>query len=167
MHRINNQSGFTLLEVMIAAAVLAIGMLAYAGMQLSGTRGNADAISITGKSNWAADQVEKLLAMTYDDLVAMDVDGDGTNQDTLEVGLDKDDNGDTVVDNNENFGLHHDTAATADGNTVSPDNRFSIFWNVAVDKPLINTVTVNVIVMSSQQGNAQPLHFDYIKARLN
>ncbi len=166
MKTINNEAGFTLIEVMIAALVLAVGVLAYTGMQITAITGNTTSISITGKSNWAADQIEKLLAMPYDDLVDLDVDGDGTNQDPLEVGTDNDDNGDTTVDANENFGLHHNTAATADGSATSPDanNTYTIFWNVAVDKPLTNMVTVNVIVESRKQDAAQKsVEFQYIK----
>lgn len=164
----NNDGGFTLLETMIAAAVLALGIITYTGMQISSTRGNAQGISITGKANWAADQVEKLMAMPYNDLAAMDADGDGTDQDPLESGIDIDDNGDSVVDVNENFGLHHDTAATADGSVTSPDANatYTVFWNVAVDHPLVNMLTLNVIV-TSKKDTAQhaAVQFQYIKSR--
>lgn len=156
-----------MLEVLIAVVVLTIGILTYTAMQISSTRGNAISMSITGKSNWAADQVETLLAMSYDQLAALDVDGDGTNQDPLQNGQDKDEDNDGVLDDNENFGLHHNTAATADGNAVSPDanNTYTIFWNVAVDKPVLNTITVRVIVTSQKQDTTETTEFEYIKAR--
>lgn len=168
MKRLGNEAGFTLLEVMIAGVILAIGILTYAGLQISATKGNATSISITSKSNWAADQVEKLLSLSYNDLVLLDEDGDGTDQDPLGIGIDRDDNGDTIVDDDENFGLHH-IGAAADGTAFSLDanQTYTIFWNIAVDKPLVNTVTVHVIVISKKQNAAQKsVEFDYIKAKI-
>jgi len=59
------ESGYTLLEVLIAITLFAIGMLAIAGMQISGLQGNAKAGALTGAGNWAADKVEDLLARAY------------------------------------------------------------------------------------------------------
>lgn len=169
MKTINNERGFTLIEVMIASAILAVGILVFALVQTGAIRSNNISTSITGKANWAADQVEKLVAMNYDDLAALDVDGDGTNQDPLESGIDKDENNDGVLDANENFGLHHNTAATADGNATSQDANatYSIFWNVAVDTPIPNTVTVHVITTSKKLNSVETVEFDYIKAKQN
>ena len=43
-----NQEGFTLIEILIAVTIFAIGMLAVGSMQVSGIRGNATAQGITG-----------------------------------------------------------------------------------------------------------------------
>lgn len=167
MKNLRNEFGFTLLETMIAVAILAIAFLTYTALQLSSTRGNATSISITGKANWAADQIEQLLAGSYNDLAALDVDGDGTNQDPMETGRDKDENDDGILDANENFGLHHNSAATADGSVISNDagNTYTVFWNIAVDKPVPNTITVHVIATSQKQNATETTEFDYIKAK--
>jgi type IV pilus assembly protein PilV len=62
-----NQNGFTMIEILIAISIFAIGMLAVASMQISGIHGNARAQTLTGASTWASDQVETLLGMDYDD----------------------------------------------------------------------------------------------------
>ncbi len=163
----DNNNGFTLLETMIALVILAIGLLTYVGLQISAIRGNADAISITGKSNWAADQIERLLVLPYDDLAALDADGDGTGQDPLEEGRDGDDGGPAGGDGISNFGLDDATTTTADGNMTSPDGTYTIFWNVAVDHPLVNMVTLKAIVTSRKQGTQQKdVEFQYIKSTM-
>ncbi len=166
MKHVTNDNGFTLIEAMISMLILIFGVLAYLAMQAAAISGNQTGASITGKANWAADQIEQLIAMPYDDLAALDIDGDGTDQDPLGIGKDKDDNGDSVIDANENFGLHHDTATTADGTVTSPDSTYTIFWNVAVDKPLEDMVTVHVLVESRKQTDIKKtVEFEYIKAR--
>jgi type IV pilus assembly protein PilV len=54
------QSGFTLLESMIAAIVLGIGLMALAGMQGIALSRNVDANELTLASNLAADMVERI-----------------------------------------------------------------------------------------------------------
>jgi type IV pilus assembly protein PilV len=52
--------GFTLLEAMVAAVVLAIGLLALAGMQGISLGKNVDANELTIATNLAADMVERI-----------------------------------------------------------------------------------------------------------
>ena len=61
-----NENGFTLLEILIAITIFAIGMLAVASMQISGIHGNATAIVLTGGAAWGADKAEELVARSYD-----------------------------------------------------------------------------------------------------
>jgi type IV pilus modification protein PilV len=62
-----NEAGYTLLELMIALMILAIGILGIWSMQGTAIRGNAQAKRITEGAALAADQVEKLMRMEYDD----------------------------------------------------------------------------------------------------
>lgn len=62
----NNQMGFTLIEILIAVSIFAVGMLAVGSMQISGIQGNASAQALTGASTWASDRVERLLSLPYD-----------------------------------------------------------------------------------------------------
>lgn len=164
MKNIDNQGGFTLIEAVIAMAILAIGILTLQTMQVMGIKGNSQASRITVGSTWAADRIEQIQVLDYGDVILNDADGDGTNQDADEDGIDDDENNDGVVDANEQFGLEDDTVASADGNDISPDNVFSIFWNVAVDEPVKNTKTIRIIVKSNQQGKERRVSFDYVKA---
>jgi len=150
-----NEKGFSLIEVVIALAVLSIGILAMFSMQTVGIKGNVSANRVTAKSTWAADRIEQLLGLDYADAALADTDLDGTNQDTIdENGLD-DDGG--------NFGLDDATQTTADNFVVSPDGQYTIFWNVAVDLPFKNNKTIRVIVLQTGQPTVE---FDYIKDKI-
>ena len=60
------ENGFTLIEILIAISIFAIGMLAVASMQISGIQGNGTAKALTGASTWASDRIERLMALSYD-----------------------------------------------------------------------------------------------------
>lgn len=54
------QSGFTLIESMVAATILAIGLLALSGTQAISLKKNVGANELTKVSNLAADMVERI-----------------------------------------------------------------------------------------------------------
>ena len=62
--------GFTLVEVLIAIAIMAYGMMAVASMQISSMRANTTASRHTAQTKWAQDKFEALMALPYihDDL---------------------------------------------------------------------------------------------------
>lgn len=62
-----HEAGFSLIELMIALMILAVGILGIWSMQGTAIRGNAQAKWITEGAALAADQVEKLMRMDYDD----------------------------------------------------------------------------------------------------
>ena len=62
-----NTQGFTLIEVMIAMAIFAIGILAVTGMQIRSINQNASARMQTEATALAADWMEQLLSFTYED----------------------------------------------------------------------------------------------------
>ena len=133
-----SQNGFTLVELLIALVVFSVGVLGVGAMQLTSITGNSKANRISQASNLAADRIETFLALDYSDLV--DVTGDGTGQDTS-------DPPDGLDNSGGNFGLDNATVATADGNVMSTDGNYQIFWNVAIEHPNPNTKTINVIVL--------------------
>ena len=61
------EKGFTLLEVMIAIAILTFGILAVASMQTSSIYGNSVANRLTEGTSWAGDKMEELLTISYTD----------------------------------------------------------------------------------------------------
>ncbi len=128
------ECGFTLLEVILAMAILSFGLLAVATMQVSAVQGNAVADHVTEGTTWAADKLEKLLQQglaDFNDPDLADTDGDGGG------------------------GLDHHTAATADHNEVQGGYR--IFWNVAEDLLLDNTKTLQVIVTWEDHGHTKQM----------
>jgi len=60
MSRINHQSGFTLIEGMIAGAILSVGILAVAGMQGIALTRNVDSTELTRATSLAAEMIERI-----------------------------------------------------------------------------------------------------------
>ena len=60
MTKLKQTNGFTLIEGMIAAAIVAVGLLALSGMQSNSLGRNVDAKDLTTVTNLAADMVERI-----------------------------------------------------------------------------------------------------------
>ena len=139
---INNrcrESGFSIIEVMIAISILSIGILALASMQVAAMRGNSFAGSVTEGSTWALDQIEKLMNLPWDDASLQDADLDGA------AGL-------------------ADIEADADFRVIK--GRYAIHWNVANNVVTANTRTVNVIVTWSDHGVQKSVSIQRVVARI-
>ena len=71
IHQGNNHAdGFTLVEVLIVMAVLAIGILAVMTMQISATNSNTRARRLTDGSNYMASEFEWQMLQDYDNAAA-------------------------------------------------------------------------------------------------
>jgi type IV pilus assembly protein PilV len=68
---IKKQSGFTLIEVMIALVVLAAGLLALATMQIVSIRSNAFSSEMTYATMLAQTRLEQIRNMPYDNVNAV------------------------------------------------------------------------------------------------
>lgn len=147
----DKESGFTLLEVLIALVIFAVGILGAASMQISSIQGNSHGRQVSEASGILSDRIETLITLDYDDPALEDVDGDGTDQDL---------NGDGVDDDGGNFGL--DDLANPDSGPINVGN-YVIWWNIAVNHPLRDTKTIRVIV--DPPGRAQRFSIDMVKAR--
>ncbi len=62
-----NQRGFSLLEVLVGLVVLAFGLLATAGMQLSSIQGNHFSSDLTQATVLAQNKLEELKNLPYSD----------------------------------------------------------------------------------------------------
>jgi len=148
-----NQKGFTLVELLIALVIFAVGILGVATMQTTSIKGNSKSRQIGEASNVAASRIETILAREYNDPAFEDTDGDGTGQDADKDGDDDDDG---------NFGLD-DGLAASDGQADSDgDGVNDMYWNIAVDYPLPNTKTIKIFVIPP--GTAKTVEMTYIKA---
>lgn len=128
-----DQSGFSIIEVMIGIAIFSIGILAVGGMQMSGIRGNTSARQYTEASTAGMDRIETLMTLPYNHPDLTDTDGDGGGA------------GDR--------GLFDVTVASADHFENDPNGQYTIYWNVAQDDLIENSKTVSVIIIWS--GNMQ------------
>ncbi|RLB76089.1 MAG: hypothetical protein DRH24_18470 [Deltaproteobacteria bacterium] len=63
----NKDKGFTLLEVVVAVSIFAVGLLAIAIMHMSAISANSTGAKITEISSWSLDRVEQLMSLPYDD----------------------------------------------------------------------------------------------------
>lgn len=140
--------GFTLLEVIVAMAILAFGLLAVASMQVTAIRGNAFASGATQGSTWAVDQMEKLMALPYTHADLVDSDGDGAG------GLDN-----TTFDD--------DAGTAGDADHQVNQGRFAIHWNVADNQVINNTKTVRVIVTWADHGVQKRAALQSVKPRVD
>ncbi len=163
-----NNSGFTLIEVIVATAILAIGIIALQTMQITSIKGNGHANRITTSSIWASDRLERLYALPYNDIalacaddLMCDTDGDGTDQDLDLDGLDTV----TADDSDTSFGLNDDTVDTADHviTAANTDGVHTIFINIATDYPVPNNKTIRVIILSEQFSKTRRVEYTYIK----
>lgn len=62
----SDNKGFTLIEVLIALGIFAIGMLAVASLQVSASLKSRKAAEVTQASAIASDQMEELMALNFD-----------------------------------------------------------------------------------------------------
>lgn len=145
---VQNEKGFSLLEVLLGITVFMIGMLGVTALNISSLKSNTFSGNMSEAVIIAGDRIEKLMATPFDDL--KDTDGDGTDQDVDEDGLDDDDPDDAAddIDGKPNFGLD-DTGDDSDDKdeNIGKNNIYNVYWNVADGEPLPEkTKTVNVIV---------------------
>jgi len=64
---VQNDAGFTIVEVVIAISILAVGLLGVAAMQTSAVQVNSAAGRMTSRMNWAQDRMEELKALSFSD----------------------------------------------------------------------------------------------------
>ena len=86
--KILNQSGFTLLEALISATILAFGILSVFNLLVSSIRNNTQAMAVTEAATIAADKMEYLNALPgwADGNPHDDLDADSDHQENREDG---------------------------------------------------------------------------------
>lgn len=150
--------GFTLIEVTIALAVLAIGILAMFSLLTTGIRGNAAANRITNEIVHASDAIELVLSSDYSNAnTSIDQDGDGA------AGL-------TDAQCCQNGSNPSGTAVAgcterADYCALSEDQRSFLYWNISANDPDANMKKVTITVRQVS-GNSPDLVLSSIKTTI-
>jgi type IV pilus assembly protein PilV len=67
MNQWKKEDGFTLIEILIALTIFAVGLLAIAALQTSAISMNSTSNKLTNLSTVAMDQIERLSALPYND----------------------------------------------------------------------------------------------------
>ena len=159
MNSPKKEAGFTLMEILIAIAILAFGLLAIATMQAWSIKGNSQAIGITEGITLAQDKIEEFIGLDYNHPDLSDkTPFNGTTQDTAPD--------DGVDDDGGNFGL--DDTVDGGGNVIADNSatsgRYTVYWNVAVDEPINNMKTIRVIVQWTDRQATKRATVDFMKA---
>lgn len=143
-------AGFTLIEVLVAITVIAIGFLGTASLMNSTVIGNSTGLSISGATQAAADQLERLRALAFTDALLQDQQAAGNpffgtgglrnpmpSQAQMNAG---------VMD------LPDTVNRPADFQITTADGNHTIYWNIADNIPVNNAKTVVVVATSTGRG---------------
>ena len=144
----SKQAGFTLIEVMVAITLLAVGILAVASMQITAVGGNDIAVRITEASTGGEEKMEDLMNRDIDHDDLKDDNGDG------EDGLSYTDEAGKPADGSETHLPFVGAPASAG---------YTVFWNVADDYPITVCKTIRVIVRRSDKGALKMVTFDFVR----
>jgi prepilin-type N-terminal cleavage/methylation domain-containing protein len=144
--RRSNEAGLTLIEILLAMAIFAIGLLGVAHMQITAMFGNSLAIKLTNATQLASQLSEEIMFMDYDDARITDDDNDSEN------GL------------NDYPGADESYPANPVQGGGSGET-YNLYWNVAEDWPIPNTKTIRVIVNWQEGDQNKEYILDTIKRR--
>lgn len=160
---INNRRGFTLIEVLVSLAIFAIGIIACYAMQVRSASTAGLANSVETSSTWATYLIEDLMQVEYNDLENSAGDpADGmTNIDDTATG-------------SPDGAIHIKADGTVSDKTIVPPpapvagDLYSVYWNVADDRPLEGLKQIRVTVVKNSGLNAGVLYTqDYYKLNPN
>lgn len=144
--------GFTLVEVMIAVAVLSIGILAVGSMQVSSVEGNSLAGNTTEAVTVAENTLERFIGLpyTHNDLIDNTADGAATLRNPLPplpaVAI-------------------PDIIARPPEFPPFQQGNYTVCWNVADNLAVNNTKTINIIVAWRQGFEDKAVLLEYIRAQ--
>lgn len=145
MQKNRENNGFTLIEILIAMAIFAIGILAVLSMQVSSVNTNATAKKVTDNYTWAAQQVEEFMVLPFTDPVLNDTGGNFFTPSQDVDGIDND----------------------ADGQIDEPGETgyATIAWRVQENPPENGFQSKNITIRMTSigRGGAKTIHLDFLK----
>jgi type IV pilus assembly protein PilV len=140
----HNDQGFTLIEIMIAMVIFAIGILSVAALQTKATKGNISANRSTRAFTWCSDRMETLMSLPYASVVA---DAPAQTAD----GIDNDYDG-QIDEAGESGDIN--IAWTVVNNDGAPGN------------PPLNTISITVtVIWQTPMGQQKTVNLTTVRAR--
>ena len=133
----SKESGFTIVEVMIAIVVLVVGLLGVAAMQTKALQANVFAGRVTEGCAVGEAWMEWLMKQPYDRVAALDADSADTAATALAVPCDSA----TAVSSFQTWGL----GTFTEEQLPNPRNAGSTMtWRITANYPIENTTTVEI-----------------------
>jgi len=133
------ENGFSLVEVLVAMVILAVGLLALSSMQGTFATGSASSRQMIRATDLAMSRINVLKTSDYGAAILDDTDGDNFS------------------------GLGHTGAGADQNNTVtSYPSQYIVYWNIA-QNATANVKRVNVIV--EWNNGEDSFSLDWIKPR--
>ena len=139
--------GFTIMEVMIALAIFAVGFLAVGSMQITAINTNANTRNSTTVITIAKDRAEELMALPFDDANLVG---------SVTPGIDYTPAADADLIDNDEDGQIDEAGETG---------HITISWTVIDDQPLPGTKSVRVTAIRTARSQRRA-SFDFIKANM-
>jgi type IV pilus assembly protein PilV len=137
-----NQKGFSLIELVIATSILAVGLLALAEMQITSIKGNALSSTTTDATTVAQDRLEQLIGQTYSSLAT------DTNTDLA-------------------AGDHPAGTQTIGGTQAVQGITYTITWSITDDSPITNTKTIDLDVTWTENNQSRTVSVQGVKPRID
>lgn len=132
----SEQTGFSLLEILIAITILAIGLLALAQMQITSIQGNAFSSRTTDATTLAQDALEQLMTLDYTDADLTSGSHPPGSQ------------------------------AQVSGTQLVGGVTYTISWNVTDNSPINNAKTVSMTVTWIDNTQQRTLSMQFIKSQV-
>lgn len=155
-----DEKGFSIVEVLIALGVFAIGFLAMAKMQMVAIHGNQGARGTTEASSLLQEKIDELRLRQWPATVSLGSDATCTSLPDL------------LCDNNADLSLGEPNNITIDAVGVSDNsdpavtyynNRYQVFWNVVDNQPVVGVKMVRVIVVWNDRGGPRRIFTDFVR----
>lgn len=149
----HNNQGFTLIEIMVAMVIFAIGILSVAALQTKATKGNISANRSTRAFTWCSDRMEVLMRLPYTDANLVGAPDPGVTYTPAQT-----------VD-----GIDNDYDGRID--EAGENGDINITWRVvnndgALGNPPLNTISIIVAVTwSTPMGQQKTINLRTVRAR--
>ena len=159
----DNQKGFTLIEILIAITVFAIGILGVAAMQLGAIKGNSYSSHLTEATTLAQNKMEELMMLDYNDPNDLLKDGHENGVKNGATGLRY------PLPPLPKPPIPNPVSYPPDYSPQAPSGIYTISYNIADNVghvPATNTKTIGIVVTWVENGVTKQVAIQSVKAQM-